>query len=311
MGERKSAFLKQVRITRATLGVTKMLNYLWITLAALLIAVNSASAKRYSAVVGSSLVSGLTFNVLIGAVSSLFFWGLCGFRLSFSWFSFVFAMATALFAGLYLVLGFRVMEAGGITIYSLFLMSGGMVLPYLFGLLFLDEPLTLPRVFGILLILVALWIANRSKVKLKPSFYALCIVIFLLNGCVSILSKCHQINTVYPMVSSAEFSVYQNIGRVVISLVLLAFVRKPNERLSLPPLKHGWTVVLSGLASGTSFLLQLNAAVHLPASVLFPFITGGSVIFASLIGAVFFKEKLTAPRLAAIGLCFAGTLFFL
>ena len=288
-----------------------MVHYLSITLSAFLIAVYSASAKHYSAVEGSSLVSGLTFNMLIGTVSALFCWGMCGFQLSFSWFSFILAIVTAVFGGVYLVLGFRVMEAGGITIYSLFLMSGGMVLPYLFGLLFWDEPFTLPRVFGILLILVALWIANRSKVKLKPSFYVLCVIIFLLNGWMSILSKYHQISTAYPIVSSAEFAVYQNIGRALFGAFMLCFVRKPKQPLPFPKPSLWLTVLINGLAAGGSFLLQLNAAVYLPASVLFPFISGGSVIFSSLLGLVFFKEKLTAPQLAAIGLCFAGTLLFL
>mgnify|MGYP003291970998 CR=1 FL=1 len=48
-----------------------------------------------------------------------------------------FAMATC--AALYSLIGFRVLKAGNMSVYSMFLMSGGMLLPYVFGVLFLDE----------------------------------------------------------------------------------------------------------------------------------------------------------------------------
>jgi multidrug transporter EmrE-like cation transporter len=63
--------------------------------------------------------------------------------------------------------------------------------------------------------------------------------------------------------------------------------------------------------SGISYLLQLTGAKELPATVLYPMVTGGCIIFSALSGRIFFKEKLSTYQLVSIGLCFVGTLLFL
>ena len=60
-----------------------------------------------------------------------------------------------------------------------------------------------------------------------------------------------------------------------------------------------------------SYMLQLIGAEFLPASVLYPFITGGSIILASFAGVAFLKEKLTIRQWMAVTACFVGTLLFL
>jgi len=52
-------------------------------------------------------------------------------------------------------------------------------------------------------------------------------------------------------------------------------------------------------------------AEKLPATVLYPFITGGSMLFSSIIGAIVFREKLSKNLILSIGLCLIGTLLFL
>ena len=67
----------------------------------------------------------------------------------------------------------------------------------------------------------------------------------------------------------------------------------------------------AALIGGISYLLQLVGARDLPASVLYPMITGGSIIFSTLSGMVFFKERPQRKQLLGILACFLGTLFFL
>ena len=67
----------------------------------------------------------------------------------------------------------------------------------------------------------------------------------------------------------------------------------------------------SAVASGASYLLQLIGAKTLPATVLYPIITGGSVIFTALAGFVAFHERPSKKQLAGIALCFVGTCLFL
>ena len=70
-------------------------------------------------------------------------------------------------------------------------------------------------------------------------------------------------------------------------------------------------VVIAAATSGISFLFQLMGAENLPASVLFPIVTGGSIICTAIAGRVFFKEKLTKPIILGLILCLLGTCLFL
>ena len=83
------------------------------------------------------------------------------------------------------------------------------------------------------------------------------------------------------------------------------------ERLAYKPLRQATSLAVLITAIGISYLLQLTGAAELPATVLYPMVTGGSIIFSALSGRVFFKEKLSVYQLVSIGLCFVGTLLFL
>jgi multidrug transporter EmrE-like cation transporter len=57
--------------------------------------------------------------------------------------------------------------------------------------------------------------------------------------------------------------------------------------------------------------LQLFAAGTLDATIQFPILTGGTIIFTAVAGRVFFKEKFTGKILAGLAMSLAGTLMFL
>jgi len=48
---------------------------------------------------------------------------------------------------------------------------------------------------------------------------------------------------------------------------------------------------LSAIFGGMSYILQLNGAKELPATVLYPFITGGTIIFTSIAGFIVFVKN--------------------
>ena len=65
------------------------------------------------------------------------------------------------------------------------------------------------------------------------------------------------------------------------------------------------------LVGGISYLLQLIGAQNLPATILYPFITGGCIIVTALAGWLLYHEKLSKQTILGIALCFAGTCMFL
>lgn len=285
------------------------MDYLLISVATILIALEFAFSKGYQARQGVSITAGLRFNALCGLFSALTLWVISGFRLEWSGYSFLMALGMSLFCTSYSLLSFQVLKSGGMALYSMFLMSGGMLLPYLFGILFLEEALTVFRVLGVLAVLAGVILSNLSKEAVSKKLLALCFAVFLLNGCVSIFSKCHQITTSYPTVDSATYAMYSGLGRFLFSSLALLFCK----REAVPRMQKSALGMIFGAAAigGVSYLLQLIGARTLPATALYPMVTGGAIIFSAIAGRIFFKETISRQQLWGIVLCFIGTLLFL
>jgi drug/metabolite transporter (DMT)-like permease len=286
-------------------------NYFLTIIATLLLAYNFVLTKKYEIYEGTSPEMGLKFNSVNGLITAVIFFAFSGFRIDFSRFSFIIAIAMTSCAVAYTVLGFKVLKSGNMALYSLFLMSGGMVLPYLFGVMFLDEQLTLFRIAGLIFILCAIIISNLSSLSMDKNLILLCISIFVLNGFVSIFSKCHQIFTEYKPVDTTLFVLYTGIAKFVLCEAVLLFYKKEKKKISFSTKNSLPTVAGAALIGGISYALQLIGAKNLPATVLYPMITGGCIVFSSVFGIIFFKERISSSQKISIILCFIGTLLFL
>ena len=282
-----------------------------VIIATILLAFDFALQKLYQAKEGANITSGLKFNAVTGLLMTVIFFVLLGCKLEFSWFSVIMAFAMALFITSYSIIGFRVLKNAGMAIYSIFLMSGGMLLPYFYGVLFLQEELNIFRIVGIIAILVAVILSNKSKCRIKISVLPLCVAVFILNGFVSIVSKTHQIGQQFHAVSSTAFVMYSGIARCLFSMIALLFCKDKKQAFSFSTKNTLLILGGSALIGGVSYMFQLIGATNLPASVLYPVVTGGSIIFSALSGKFFFKESFSRYQLLGIALCFVGTLLFL
>ena len=211
-------------------------------------------------------------------------------------------------------------------------MLGGMLLPSLYGMMFLGDAaqashLSLVcRMAGVVLLVVSMVFpcldktgsdgAQRTK-KQKLLFIALCLIVFVMNGFVSILSKLHQIEANYPITDNNSFVFLTNTLSGIFSAFLLFVLVLKNKQP--PKLAKGFhpvmliaVVVGYALCNGVSYLLQLTAAASdMPASVQYPMLTGGSVVLTALAGYLCFHEKPSKNALIGTLLAFAATFLFL
>ena len=287
------------------------MNYIFVIISTVLLALNFALQKKYQTIEGENISAGLKFNALNGLFTALIFFALSGFTIEFSLFSVIFAFLMALFSMLYVILGFKILKGDGMAVYSIFLMSGGMLLPYFYGVLFLEEDLNPLRIVGVAVILIAVIFSNKEKHNIKVAVLPLCIAVFILNGFVSIVSKAHQINETFSPVSSTAFVMYSGMGKFIFSSAALLLCKEKKKNIFLSSNNTIFIMIGSALIGGISYMLQLIGAKGLPATVLYPIVTGGSIIFSALSGKVFFNEKLSSYRLISIALCFVGTVLFL
>ncbi len=290
-----------------------MQNYVLILLAALLLTADFVFNKLFQRKAGTSIQAGLCFNALLGLATAAIFWVIGGFQAEISLYSVTLACGTALLSLCYNIIGFRIMSGGKMAYYTLFLMSGGMLVPYVWGLLFLNEPFSLLRMAGLLLIAGAIVISNAGQGKPSRSQLLMCVTVFFLNGFLSVISKVHQIETDLPTVSTTAFVMLSGLAKFVFCGLTLAGIRiKSRSRERLVPNKRIWLIVLcSALVSGLSYFFQLVGAENLPATVLYPFVTGGSIVFTTLAGWLVFREKPSAKLWLGVALCVAGTFLFL
>ena len=85
---------------------------------------------------GSGLRPMLIFSSGYSAAGLLVLLIINGFRLEFSWFSMIMAILTALNGMAYTFCSLKALEKINLSLYSVFSMLGGMMLPFIFGILF-------------------------------------------------------------------------------------------------------------------------------------------------------------------------------
>lgn len=294
-----------------------MKDYILLILADLLLAANFAINKNYQKQAGTSFRAGFTFSAMTGLLTAIIFWIYNGFHFAITTFSVIMAILLSLLGTTYTLLGFRIMRRQGMSLYTLFLMSGGMIVPYLFGLFFLNEQFSLLRTVGLFVIIAGVFFSGVGKEKPDRQSIILCIVVFFLNGCVSVVSKLHSIQ-VDLAVAPQEFVVLSGLVSFVVAMILRFTVKDPNESTSFKePFSYKQLLLLlifpmlSAVVGGISSVLQLTGAQTIDASLLYPFITGGSIVFSSLTGWCFFREKASKNMLLGVVLAFVGTLLFL
>ena len=269
--------------------------------------------KKYQKLAGTKVDAVLTYNGLIGVFSAIIFFCINKFCFELTPFSFLMGVFFCIAAVAYTCIGFKIIEKGNVSLYTLFLMSGGMVVPFVYGVFFLNEQMSFLRLFGLVLIVLAIGISNFKVNEIDFTQLFLCFAVFLLNGIVSVVSKSHQACTMYEIVSPKGFVVLTSVLKAVMSFAALYVYKVTGKiettKISLKPVI--FIVVLSAACNGISYLFQLIGASSLPATVLYPLITGGTIIITFLAELVIFREKLSLLQWISALVCFAGTFMFL
>lgn len=289
------------------------MQYIMLTLAALLLAVNFSLTKVYQSIEGTAPKAGVGFTSLLGLFTAVVFYALNGFEINITVYSFIMAALSNLLVVGYTLLGFRLLKHGSMALYTLFLMSGGMTVPYIWGLIFLDESISIARMGGLVLILASVFLSNFADEKINYKQILMCVAVFFINGFVSVVSKLHQIEAFFSRVNTMEFVILGGVFNFIFSGILFLIMKNDEGKKKISKIRYKSLLVIlsSAIVSGFSYMLQLTGAESLPATVLYPFVTGGTIVFSTIVGKLLFKEKLSKKLVLSVVLCFLGTIMFL
>lgn len=228
-----------------------------------------------------------------------------GFQLEFTLFTLMMGLLAAINGIAFTFCSFKALDVINLSLFSLFSMLGGMVLPFAQGIVFYGEQITVAKVVCVVFICAALVLTVTRGEKKKGYLYY--VGIFVLNGMSGVLSKLFN-ELPFEKTSAAGYTLWISICTVVLSGVawLIMFQKKnPSEP------RYSWRACAVGAVSGgvnkvANFLLVI-ALIHVDASVQYPMVTGGVMIVSTLI-CFFGDRKPSKKEMLSVGLAFLGML---
>ncbi len=288
-----------------------MNGYLMLIFSTIVMAADFCLDKQYQRMAGTSMRAGLKYNIIWGLIEATIFFAINGFHLAVTPFSLIMASIFALCVMLYKIIGFTILKNGGISLYTMFLMTGGMMVPYVYGLIILNESFSFIQFIGLIVVLVAVIMAYYSAVTFSKKLLALCALVFFVNGITSVVTKVHQIETVMPIISSMELLILTSILRSIFAVAVYPFAVKSDTEKSQTSAKSMLVIAISSIICCISNMINFTYAKTVPATVLYPIITGGTILFSLIANRLFFKEAATKKMLMAVALCIVGLLMFI
>ena len=298
------------------------MDYVLIFLAVVLFAAQFAFTRLYEGAVKQSTVAALVLLVVIGLFGAFQYLVVGGFRLEITQVSMMWAALMAVVMIPYYVVGIQVLSLGSLAIYSMFMMLGGMLVPFFYGILFLKETVSWGKVTGtvLLTVFIVLQAAGQPVTEKRATgwkkylFFALCMVIFFINGMTGVIAKAHQISA--GAVDAVSFTVLSCSMTALLSAGLLVFwfIKNPKGTAGEVKPMLRWKplllMVCVGAAGYTGNFLHLIAASNVPASVQFPLVSGGVIALSALVSAFLFREKLSVREWLSVAGAFASTVLF-
>ena len=251
----------------------------------------SAYTKRN----GERGIFALTALIALAAFAVFFFAG--GFSYTFAWryvpYSVGFALSYAS-ANLFASLAIR---EGSLSLTGL-VTSYALLVPALYGMIFLHEPIGVWKIVGILLLAVSLFLINiekkagegERKITLRWAIFAF--LAFLGNGFCSTTQKMEQ--AAFGGEGAVEFMLIA-LALVFVIFFTLSFIKERKDWKEALP--RGCVFgLLCGLANGACNFLVVLLNPRMPASVMYPLISAGGIVVTTLVSVLIFKERLSRSQ---------------
>lgn len=278
-----------------------MLHYSLVIIATVMFAVQFLFNQKFQQGYGSDTKATLVFSLYKSAVASIIMLVISGFKISITPFSVLLAFISAVSGILMLYFSLKAFSVANLSVYSVFSMLGGMILPFLLGVCFYNEELSPLKIACCVLIVLAV-LLNIQKGENGKKALLYYMAVFVLNGMAGVISKIHQ-SSGYPITDSTGFTFLINIISVIICAIWLLVKYKKI------PIVKGKNLLYSsgyGVLNGVGNLFLLIALSNLPASVQYPLVTGGVMVFSTFIS-VLQKEKLSKKDYIATAVSFVAS----
>lgn len=230
------------------------------------------------------------------------------------------------------------LHRGKIAVVTTYMLLGGLVLPFVWGIIAYGEALTATKAIGVVILMLSmaasLLLDMRKKTDTPKTgggllFHFYCFILFLTNGIVSIATT--QSQKAADAVSADDFlllcKVETAIAAAVILLILGLWKRKNGDKHGIANAFVGITkdgvrmsaklflillisCALYAVCNGLGNIFSLNCAKTMDASIQFPVISAVVIVLGALFGWLIFHEKIEKKDWLGLVLAAVGIVFF-
>ena len=183
--------------------------------------------------------------------------------------------------------------------------SYSLLVPAFAGLIILREPLGLPMIAGMILLVLSLWLTNHRKktADIPKEKISLKWLVFVLLGFVG-NGMCSTVQKLAPHYLGADvnltLSTIAALGLSTVVLIAASFLTKETDLKST--LRVGGPLSLfCGLFNGAVNYLAIYLNQFIPASVMFPVLSAGEIILIVPYSLLVRRERFTAKQWAGFG----------
>ncbi len=216
------------------------------------------------------------------------------FNLSFVPYSIGFAISYAI-ASVFMVLA---IAYGSLSLTSLFV-SYSLMIPTFYGLI-IGDPIGKGFIPGMILLIISLFLTNKSDEKTKISFKWIIFVIlsFVGNGMCTVVQKMQQVAS-----NGAYKNEFMIVALAIVTIVMLIMTLFTKQKDIKSFAKSGWHwAIICGVLNGMVNLFVMILSSRMPVSLMFPLISAGGLVVTYIVSRFFYKEKLT--KIQSIGFIF-------
>ncbi len=283
------------------------MNYILVLVATLLFSSQFLMTQIYSRHEGDGLKATMSYTIGTYGTIALYMFVANGFKLQITPFSLVMATITATNILISCYSSIAALNVANLSLYSVFMMSGPVVISSIVGFLFFKEKITLGVIIGIVLIGISLYLSidkSQKSGKGAIKYYFLC---FFTNGISGTIAKVHQDN-IEINVPSNDYLILYTLAAVIISTVILLIITKGKNSFSCFKSFVNLSA-MTGFAvfNGVAELLSLITLAALPVSLQQPLVTGGVLTFSFIISALR-REKLTVKSVISFVFALVATI---
>ena len=315
------------------------MDYLVLLTGCVFFAVQFIFNKVCSKNTASDMSGGLIINIFQSGWIALTFFIANGLKMTYTADSVKFAVLYAFLMILCNCCMAPALKYGKISVLSLFTLAGCLVIPSVFGIIFLKEDVQVSDIVAIVVILISFIISsaedimpsksndkNEKSEKPKALFWVLCLITFFGNGLVSVVSKLHVISE--NSVPTYDFLVCASLTRFLIASVIITSIGIANrisqkgtimqsafDFFGISGRKSVLPVVLGGLGyglcNGIGNIFSMKSQKTMNASLQFPLLSATVVVLTALLGFAVYKEKPSKFEIIGMSFTVAGALIMI